>query len=139
MYRSTQYVLLAGVLGLVLALAGCSGSSGPATTTVQQISDTQLQALMDGAAPLAVVDVRSEGEFEAGYIPGSINIPLSELSSRIDELDRNVPVVCVCASGYRSVEAAEMLAAAGFRNVMTLEGGIRNWTGDFEPDCPVCP
>jgi len=79
-----------------------------------------------------VVDVRYPNEWEAGHIDSAVHIPLDEVSDRIDELDRNRPVVTVCRSGSRSAEAAEDLASEGF-DVQNLDGGMQAWAGEDRP------
>ena len=63
------------------------------------------------------VDVRSTTEFASGNAPGSINIPLPELGSRLAELPKDRDVVLCCASGSRSGIAKMMLRAKGFAKV----------------------
>ncbi len=65
-----------------------------------------------------VVDVRGPAEFAAGARPGSVNIPLSDLTSRMGELDPAKPVVVCCASGTRSAVARKLLKARGFKEVV---------------------
>jgi rhodanese-related sulfurtransferase len=61
-----------------------------------------------------IVDVRSPGEFMGGHVKGSINIPLQEITKRIDELKKlKQPLVLCCASGNRSGQAFEYLAQHG--------------------------
>jgi rhodanese-related sulfurtransferase len=61
-----------------------------------------------------IVDVRSREEFAMGNVKGSINIPLQEVGSRIDEFNAfQKPLLLVCASGNRSGMAAMMLQSAG--------------------------
>lgn len=78
---------------------------------------------------LQVVDVREEQEFYGplGRIPGSVLIPLAELSQRVDELQRDLPVVAVCRAGGRSARATLILGSAGFRRVANLAGGMLRW------------
>lgn len=64
-----------------------------------------------------LVDVRSAQEFAAGQAPGTINIPLPELGSRLNELSKDSPVVLCCASGTRSGMAGMLLRKNGFRDV----------------------
>lgn len=71
-----------------------------------------------------LVDVREPDEVAAGTLPGALNIPLGELSSRLGELDRSRRVVLLCRSGRRSAGAAELLTASGFADVVNLEGGM---------------
>ena len=63
------------------------------------------------------VDVRSAVEFASGNAPGTINIPLPELGSRLAELPKDRDVVLCCASGSRSGMAKMMLRAKGFAKV----------------------
>lgn len=74
-----------------------------------------------------IVDVREQDEWEAVRIPGAIHIPLAELRARAGELPRDRAIVAQCRSGTRSLFAAQTLAAAGFRDVRNLDGGIQDW------------
>lgn len=60
-----------------------------------------------------IVDVRTSSEFMGGHVKGSINIPLQELTSRIDEISKMQNIVLCCASGGRSGHAAEFLKQQG--------------------------
>lgn len=78
---------------------------------------------MQGAS---LVDVRSRGEFESDHIPGTCNIPLDELPSRLDELKAmTTPLVLFCYSGARSAMAQQWLLNAGLKEVYN-GGGIGN-------------
>jgi rhodanese-related sulfurtransferase len=85
------------------------------------------QLLNRGKATL--VDVRGSDEFAAGHLRDAKNIPLADLASRIGELEKskNRTVVLICESGARSDKAARQLAAAGFGDVVSLEGGLVAW------------
>lgn len=62
-----------------------------------------------------IVDVRSFGEFSGGNVVGSINIPLQEITTRIEELKAlEQPLILCCASGNRSGQAEHYLSQAGF-------------------------
>ncbi|MDO8720599.1 MAG: rhodanese-like domain-containing protein [Polaromonas sp.] len=71
----------------------------------------------DGAT---FVDVRSAGEFASGNAPGTINIPLQELGSRLGEIPKSSPVVLCCASGTRSGMAKLMLKRKGYQKVYNV-------------------
>jgi len=77
-----------------------------------------------------VLDVRSADEFAASHLRDAKNIPLADLSNRIGELEKSKTrtVVVVCQSGARSDKAVRQLKAAGFEDVLSLEGGINAWT-----------
>ena len=82
-------------------------------------------AVEDGDVQL--IDIRNAGELEAGQIPGSVHIPLAELSRRIDEIDATRPVVAYCAGGWRSSVGASLLRARGFLDVSDVHGGYAAW------------
>ena len=66
------------------------------------------------------IDVRSFSEFASGNAPGTINIPLQDLASRLGEISRLSPVVLCCASGTRSGMAKLLLMKNGYRNVHNI-------------------
>jgi hydroxyacylglutathione hydrolase len=76
---------------------------------------------------LQIVDVRNPGEVEAGAIPGAVNIPVAQLTGRLDELDPTRPTVVYCAGGYRSSVAASLLRQRGFVDVSDIIGGYEAW------------
>jgi len=80
-----------------------------------------------------VVDVSEPAEFTAGHVPGSVNIPLGELRSRLGELDPAQEVVCVCALGRRSYNACRILRQHGFSKARNLNGGYRTYRGLARP------
>ena len=70
------------------------------------------------------LDVREPAEVVEGTLPGTINIPLGQLPSRVGELDPTRRVVVLCRSGGRSAHAAKMLVDIGFTDVVNLDGGM---------------
>ena len=89
------------------------------------VSGAEARRLVASGARL--VDVRTEGEFAAGHVPGAVNIPVQELGRRVGELEpKDRPVVLYCRSGSRSSRAAHMLRSAGFSHVHDL-GGMSRW------------
>ena len=66
------------------------------------------------------VDVRSAGEFASGNAPGTVNIPLQELGSRLAEIPKSAPVVLCCASGTRSGMASMVLKKNGYTQVYNV-------------------
>jgi phage shock protein E len=78
----------------------------------------QLPELKRNGAVL--VDVRSAAEFASGNAPGSINIPLGELGSRVQEIPRTGPVVLCCASGTRSGMAKLILKKNGYEQIFNI-------------------
>jgi rhodanese-related sulfurtransferase len=75
-----------------------------------------------------VIDVSEPGEYAAGHIVGSRNIPIGRLEVA-PELPKNktLPVVLVCASGKRAAKAAKALEAKGYTKTVLLAGGLAAW------------
>jgi phage shock protein E len=74
----------------------------------------------------SVVDVRTPGEFLDGHYPGAINIPLNELSQRLDEFkELKMPIVAYCRSGARSGTAVSVLKQNGLNEVYN-GGGLND-------------
>ncbi|HKM34158.1 MAG TPA: FAD-dependent oxidoreductase [Lachnospiraceae bacterium] len=72
----------------------------------------------------SIIDVREIHEFERGHIKGAINIPLSELRKRIDEIPKDKPVYLHCRTGQRSYNATLVLQNMGFHNVINITGSF---------------
>jgi rhodanese-related sulfurtransferase len=99
------------------------------TTTVD--APALAERLGDTSSPdPTLIDVRTPAEFEAGHIPGAVNVPLDELKSSLDDvcavLDDH-DVVLVCRSGNRAGQAQEALHRAGLGSSTVLRGGIADW------------
>jgi rhodanese-related sulfurtransferase len=73
-----------------------------------------------------LLDVREDGEWRAGHIPGARHIPLRRLPAQTAGLPPRCTVVTICRSGHRSARAAALLASQG-REVVNLAGGMRAW------------
>ena len=76
-----------------------------------------------------ILDVREDKEFSAGHIPKAKHIPLGQLASRLQELEKfkAKPILVTCRSGQRSARACGMLKKAGFETVYNQAGGIIAW------------
>jgi rhodanese-related sulfurtransferase len=77
-------------------------------------------------APL-VVDVRDPVEFGVAHVPGAINIPLTELEKRLDEISNDNGVLVYCINGSRTRQAEPILYAHDFENIYHLEGAFYSW------------
>lgn len=95
---------------------------------LKRITATALREQLDETSSATILDVRNEQEFEAGHIEGAVNIPLRNLNSRTNELNRDSEIVVHCAGGYRSSIAASLLAREGFTKVQDLVGGYGAWS-----------
>lgn len=102
-------------------------AAAPARKVTTQISVADLRRRMVQPQSPVIVDVREAAERASGMIDGAVGIALSELPARVAELPRGVPVACICQKGKRSVLAAQMLAAAGVDDVVSVAGGMDEW------------
>jgi rhodanese-related sulfurtransferase len=101
-------------------LGGLFGSSVPS------ISVTELQEKLKKANHPFLLDVREPEEFRDGHIAGAKLIPLGELRSRMTELPKDKEIICICASGSRSISATRQLSSAGYK-VINMKGGMFLW------------
>lgn len=112
---------------------------------IEAIGPEELAERLDGAgqtggedgggseAPL-VLDVRRDGEFAAGHIPGSLHIPFGDLPERLGELPRDQPIATICKGGKRSGLAASILQREGFDGVLHVaRGGVGTWQKEGRP------
>jgi len=107
--------------------SGADATAIAAPVTSGLISPQQYTAqFVDGGAAHQLVDVRTAEEFASGHLPGAVNIPLPELAGRLGEIATDEPVVLYCRSGNRSGQAAQLLTAEGYTQILDL-GGIIAW------------
>jgi rhodanese-related sulfurtransferase len=76
-----------------------------------------------------VLDVRHADEFAEDHIEGAVNIDVEEPSfgQNIQSLDKSKTYLVYCRAGRRSMNAAQQMTAAGFTDVVNLDGGLTSW------------
>ena len=95
------------------------------SNAVQLIDGNALKNLLVNDKNIQLIDVRTAAEFATNSLPGTKNIPLADLDKRIAEIDFNLPVVTICASGSRSKQAALILVKSkSIGDVFSLNGGL---------------
>jgi len=92
-------------------------------------SDGLIAAQKNGAQ---VIDVRSQGEYDLGHIPGAVLVPIDTLQTAAASWDRNAQYVVYCATGSRSTEAVSVMTAMGFKNIDHFAKGVQAWTGKLD-------
>ncbi len=78
-----------------------------------------------GRSGVPLIDVRERDEFAAGHVPGAVNVPMSEIGDRLDELPAEAFDV-ICQAGGRSARVAQALEARGY-DVTNVDGGTGEW------------
>jgi len=101
--------------------------AGLALESVAQITVEELAARRKHV-DIEVLDVRREGEFQAGHIEGADWHPLDRFKAGLPEISRERPVAVHCKGGYRSLIAVSVLERAGYHNVVDVAGGFDAWT-----------
>ncbi|MBT2689720.1 sulfurtransferase TusA family protein [Bacillus sp. ISL-47] len=84
---------------------------------------------IEGDEQIKILDVRESAEYAFGHIPNAVSIPLGELEERFSELNPEEELHVICRSGSRSDLAAKKLTEKGFKNVVNVVPGMKDWTG----------
>lgn len=87
--------------------------------------------LMNSGAQL--IDLRGHDAYRAGHIVNARHLPLDELATKADKLDKQTPVIVYCDSGISSARAADQLVRLGFVDVWQLRGGLAAWKRENMP------
>jgi len=99
-----------------------------AITRINGLPEVSAQWVAANIGRFRLIDVREPQEIEShGKVAQSENIPMAAFLAQAQSLDRDAPLVVMCASGGRSGRVARALESAGFRAVASLEGGMFGW------------
>lgn len=130
--RLTQIAV--AVVAMVILLGGAwalfgNNNAGPQAADQMglSLSITVDEAHEIYAAGGYLLDVRTQGEWDEYHIPGTTLIPLDELEGRVDEVPLDQEIVVVCRSGNRSQTGRDILKAAGFTQVTSMDSGVSTW------------
>ncbi len=99
----------------------------PGETVSSQITPREAYQRMQGAKAPQLIDVRTEGERQSGFIDKSRLIPLHDLENQLGKLDKTKPIIVYCRSGHRSGMALRLLKSKGFTDVSHIQGGMMGW------------
>lgn len=125
------------LLALVLAVQSCSSKTDDKSSTSEAtVTQTQIENL-DAATFKAkvesgkgiILDVRTPGEVAQGYIANAVIIDIYDQNfiAELNKLPKDKEVYVYCASGVRSVQAAEILQQNGFTQIYNLREGLMDW------------
>lgn len=107
---------------------GCEEAAAEKTFEHTATND---EAIASGAL---ILDVREAAEYAFGHIPGAKSIPMGELTSRLNELNKEDAIYVICRSGTRSNMAAQQLAEAGFTNIKNVLPGMSRYEGELQKE-----
>ena len=101
-----------------------------AKSRVKQADFRDIKKRLDAGEKMILVDTREDAEWDRGHIPGAIHLGKGVIERDIEKAvpDPNAPIVLYCGGGFRSALAADNLQKMGYKNVITMDGGLRGWT-----------
>jgi rhodanese-related sulfurtransferase len=100
-----------------------------AKTRVRETNVDTVKARIDRGEKFMIVDVREESEFAKDHLPGAVHLGKGvierDIEARVPQL--HTELVLYCGGGFRSALAADNLQKMGYTNVISMDGGIRDW------------
>jgi rhodanese-related sulfurtransferase len=100
-----------------------------AKTRVRETNVEEVKKKIERAEKFTLIDVREESEFAKDHLPGAIHLGKGiierDIEARVPDL--NAEMVLYCGGGFRSALAADNLQKMGYTNVISMDGGIRDW------------
>ena len=99
-----------------------------------QVVDTNGAVSLMDDDDLIILDVREEKERKVGFLSNDINIPMGQVKTKMDTLDKSKNILVYCKSGTRSDRIADILSKNDFQKVSSLKGGFNAW---LKADLPI--
>ena len=117
--------LMALVIGGLLML-------GQSVSANQTMTTQELQNKLNAKENVVLLDVRTQEEYNAGYIAGAILLPYDEINAKATIVlpDKEKEIVLYCRSGRRSAIAKKSLLDLGYQKVVDF-GGVKRWEGEL--------
>ena len=105
------------------------GLVNDAKKRIKETNVADVKRRMDAGESFILVDVREESEWFAGHLPGAIHLAKGIIERDIEQKvpDRGAELILYCGGGFRSALAADNLLKMGYSNVLSMDGGIRDW------------
>ena len=128
--KKKSLLIIAG--GLLLAgLCSTVCVQAQDNTAGKTVSQNKFQRLLKKKNTI-LLDVRTEVEYKAGHIPGSLQIDFlktEDFKKQVAVLDKSKPYLLYCRSGKRSKDAMTVMKEMGFTKLFALQGGFSSWEG----------
>ena len=96
---------------------------------VHECSVADVKAKLDRGEPFHFVDVREDHEYHVDHAKGAIHVGKGIIERDIEThiADKDAPIILYCGGGFRSALAADSLGQMGYRNVISMDGGMKAW------------
>jgi rhodanese-related sulfurtransferase len=100
-----------------------------AKTRIRETNTAEVKKKIDVGEKFLLIDVREESEYAKDHLPGAIHLGKGIIERDIEAKvpDLNAQLVLYCGGGFRSALAADNLQKMGYTNVISMDGGIREW------------
>jgi len=100
-----------------------------AKSRVKETTVDEVKRQLDHEDKVLLVDVREESEYAKDHLPGAIHLGKGVIERDIEARvpDVNTPMILYCGGGFRSAMAADNLQKMGYTNVISMDGGVREW------------
>ena len=101
-----------------------------ARTRIREVTVDDVKAMLDRGEHFELVDTREESEFARGRLPGARHLSKGIIERDVEGAipDLHARIVLYCGGGFRSALAADNLQKMGYTNVVSMDGGWRDWT-----------
>jgi rhodanese-related sulfurtransferase len=100
-----------------------------AKSRVKETTADEVKHKLDRGDKFTLIDVREESEFAKDHLPGAVHMGKGVIERDVEARvpDLNTPMILYCGGGFRSAMAADNLQKMGYTNVISMDGGIREW------------
>ena len=96
---------------------------------VKETNVSDIKRRMDAGEKFVLVDVREESEWAHSHLPGAIHMGKGVIERDVEQKvpDTSTPMILYCGGGFRSALSADNIQKMGYSNVLSMDGGIREW------------
>ncbi|MCI0684628.1 MAG: sulfurtransferase [Gemmataceae bacterium] len=96
---------------------------------IRETTVDEVNAKLGRRQEFVLIDVREESEWARDHLPGAIHLGKGVIERDIETRipDPETPIIVYCGGGYRSALVADSLQKMGYKNVLSMDGGIRDW------------
>lgn len=100
-----------------------------AKSRVRETTVDAIKQRLDAGEKLTIIDVREESEYAKDHVPGAVHLGKGILERDVESRfpDTGTELILYCGGGFRSALAADNLQKMGYTNVISMDGGIRDW------------